>query len=99
QDRLEAAVAPLFRRSAGRLPLDDVELALRGIALLAVGQLARPRAAVELPLAADQIARLARRLARPRRVDRLEDHALGDVGVLFERGAALVVDDRVHESA
>ena len=41
QDRLEAAVAPLLGRSTCRLTFDDVEFALRGVAFLAVGQLAR----------------------------------------------------------
>ena len=72
QDRLEAPVAPLLGRAAGRLALDDVDLAERRIALLAVGQLARQRAAVERALAADEVAGLARRLARARGVDRLE---------------------------
>ena len=98
QDRLEAPIAPLLGRSACGLTLDDVELAQRGIAFLAVGQLARQGAAVERALAAHEIARLARRLARPRGVDRLQDHALGDVGVLFEERAELVVDDRLDDA-
>src|SRR4029078_12339315 len=93
-----STMSRLLRRPAGRLPFDDVELALRGVAFLAVGQLARQRAAVERSLAADEIARLARRLARPRRVDRLEDDALGDVRVLFEIGAELVVDDGLDDA-
>ena len=71
QDRLEPPVASLLGRSAGGLALDDVELALRGIALLAVGELAGQAAAVERALAPHQVARLARGLARARRVDRL----------------------------
>ena len=71
QDRLEAAIAALLGRAAGRLAFDDVDLGLRGIALLAVGQLAGQRAAVERALAAHQVAGLAGRLARARRVDRL----------------------------
>ena len=98
QDRLEAPVASLLGRSAGRLPFDDVDLALCGIALLAVGELARQRAAVERALAAHQIARLARRLAGPRRIDRLADDALGDGRVLLEIGAELVVDDRLDDA-
>ena len=68
QDRLEAAIAALLGRAAGRFALDDVDLGLRRIALLAVGQLAGQRAAVERALAAHQVARLARRLARARRI-------------------------------
>ena len=84
QDRLEAAIAPLLGRSACRIALDDVELAEGRIALLAVGELAGQRAAVERALAADQVARLARRLAGAGGVDRLADDALGDRRVLFE---------------
>ena len=93
QDRLEAAVAPLLGRAAGRLTFDDVELAERGIAFLAVGQLARQGAAVERALAADQIAGLARGLARAGGIDRLQDDPLGDVRVLLEERPELVVDD------
>ncbi len=84
QDRLETPVAPLLGRAAGRLAFDDVDLALRRIALLAVGQLARQRAAVERPLAADQIARLARGFASTGGVNRLQDHPLGDGRILLE---------------
>ena len=40
QDGLEASVAALLGRAAGRVALDDVQLAPRRVALLAVGQLA-----------------------------------------------------------
>src|SRR5262249_29958604 len=78
KDRLEAPVASLLRRSTGRFALDDVQLAERGIALLAVGELARQRAAVERALAPHEIARLARRLAGASRVGGLADDALRD---------------------
>src|SRR6185295_12568453 len=97
QDRLEAAIASLLRRPAGRFTLDDVELALRGIALLAVGQLARQRTAVERAFAPDQIARLPRRLAGARGVDRLADDAARDRRVLLEVGAQLVVENRLDD--
>ena len=92
------AVAALLGRAAGRLAFDDVDLAQRGIALLAVGELAGQRAAVERALAAHEIARLARRLARPRRVDGLRDDPLGDRRVLLEERAELVVDDRLDDA-
>ena len=41
QDRLELAVAALLGRAAGGIALDQVELAQRRIALLAIGELAR----------------------------------------------------------
>ncbi len=71
QDRLELAIAPLLGRAARRIALDDEDLRERRILLLAVGQLARQPDAVEQPLAARHLARLARGLARARRVDDL----------------------------
>ena len=70
QDRLEPPVAALLGRAAGRVALDDVELAARRIALLAVGELARQRQAVERALADHEVARLAGGLARARRAVR-----------------------------
>ena len=95
QDRLKAPIASLLRRSPCRLALDEVELAQRRIALLAVGQLAGQRAAVERALAAHEIAGLAGRLARTGGVDRLADDAPRHGRVLFEIGAETVVDDRL----
>ena len=66
QDRLEAAVAALLGGAAGRVALDDVQLAALGVAFLAVGQLARQRQAVERALADDEVARLAGGLAGAR---------------------------------
>ena len=98
QDRLEPPIASLLRRAAGRFAFDDVDLALRRIALLAVGQLAGQAAAVERAFAADEIARLARRLARAGRIDGLADDPLGDGRVLFEELSELVVDDRLDDA-
>ena len=98
QDRLEAAIAPLLGGAAGRIALDDVDLALRRIALLAVGELARQHAAVERTLAPHQVAGLAGRFTRARRVDRLLDDALGDDRVLFEERAQALVDDRLDDA-
>ena len=98
QDRLEAPIASLLGRSAGRLALDDVELAERRIALLAVGELAWQRAAVERALPPHQIARLARGLARaaPRRSP-CRSTVSRDRRVLLEVRAELVVDDRLDD--
>ena len=63
QDRLEAPVAALLRRAAGRVALDDVQLAPGRIALLAVGELAGQRQPVERALAEDEVAGLAGGLA------------------------------------
>jgi hypothetical protein len=43
QHRLKSAVACLFRGPAGGIALDDEQLGFRGIALLAVGELAGKR--------------------------------------------------------
>ena len=91
-------VAALLGRAAGRLALDDVDLALRRIALLAVGELAGQRHVVERALAAHEVARLARRFARERRVDRLRDDPLGDGRVLLEERAQPVVDDALDDA-
>src|SRR6185437_8876800 len=73
QDRLRAPVAPLFGGAAGRVALDDEDLRQRRILLLTVGELAGKTRDVERALAARHLARLARRLARARRL-----HHLGD---------------------
>ena len=98
QDGLEATIAPLLGRPACRLAFDDVELAEGRIALLAVGELAGQRAAVERAFAADQVARLARGVAGPGGIDGLADDLARDAGILFEKRAQLVVDDRLDDA-
>src|SRR5205823_10694295 len=83
QDRLKAAIAPLLGRPAGRFAFDDVELAARGIALLAVGELAGQRAAVEGPFAAHEIARLPRRFTGAGGIDRLAQNPARPRRILF----------------
>ena len=73
QDRLEVAVAALLGGATGRVALDDEQLAARRVALLAVGQLAGQGAPLERALADDEVARLARGLARSCRRERLLD--------------------------
>src|SRR5688572_4601569 len=98
QDGLEAAIAALLGRAAGRLALDDVDLALRRVALLAIRKLSRKAAAVERALASHQISRLAGRFARPRGIDRLADDALGNGRRFLQILAELVVDDRLDDA-
>src|SRR5207247_2366817 len=81
---LELAIAALLRRAAGRVTLDDVDLAKRRVLLLAVGELAGQAHAVEHALAARHLARLARRLARTRGLDDLAADGLRIEWVLFE---------------
>src|SRR5688572_801532 len=98
QDGLETAIAALLGGAAGRLALDDVDLALRRVALLAIRKLSRKTAAVERALAAHQVARLAGRFARPRGIDRLADDALGNGRRFLQILAELVVDDRLDDA-
>ena len=95
QDRLEATVAALLGRAAGRVALDDVELAAGRIAFLAVGQLARQGHAVEGTLADDQVAGLARGLAGARRRQALLDDPPTVGGVLVQVLAEAVGDRRL----
>ncbi len=64
KDRLEAAVASLLGGTAGRLALDQIQLATLGIALGAIGQLTWQAASIQSAFAARQIAGFARCLAR-----------------------------------
>ena len=77
QHGLEFAVAALLGGAAGAVALDDEQLGLGRIALLAVGELAGQRIHVERALAAGQLARLARGLARGGGLDHLADDDLG----------------------
>ena len=58
QNGLEAPIAALLGGAAGAIALDNVNLALGGVAAGAVGQLARQRQAFQRALADDQIAGL-----------------------------------------
>ncbi len=95
QDGLEAAVAALLGRAAGRVALDDVQLAAGGVPLLAVGQLAGQGHAVEGALADHEIARLAGGLAGAGRRQALLDDAATVGGVLVEVLAEAVRDRRL----
>ena len=84
QDGLIFAVAALLGRAAGRIALDEEKFGLGGIALLAIGELARQIGDVERALAPGQFARLARRLARLRRLDHLADDGARILRMLLE---------------
>ncbi len=99
QDRLEAAVARLLGRAAGRVALDEVDLAERRVFDGAVGELAGQRAALEQALAAREVARFARRIARPGRVDGLVDDLPRLGGVLFEELGQLGVHRDLDQAA
>src|SRR5690606_26451373 len=98
QDGLSAAVAALLRGAAGRVTLDEEELGQRRILFLTVRELAGQPRDVERALAARHLARLARRLARPRRLDDLayDDLRLGRM--LEEERLELLRDDRFDDA-
>ena len=77
QHGLEGAVAALLGGAAGRVALDEQDLAFRRIALLAIGELAGQRRDVERALAAGEFARLAGRLARGGGLHHLADERSG----------------------
>ena len=96
QDRLEPPVAALLGRAAGGIALDQEQLGVRRIALLAVGELAGQVGDIEHALAPGQLARLARRLARRRRIDHLGDDRLGRRRVLLEPAIQALADHALH---
>ena len=95
QDGLEAPVATLLGRAAGRVALDDVELAALRVALLAVGQLAGQRCTLQGALADDQVAGLAGGLAGARGGQRLLDDAPAVARVLVQVLAEALGDGRL----
>src|SRR6185436_4969530 len=84
QDRLELPVAPLLGAAARAVSLDDEELREGGVFLLAVRELSGERRRVERSLAPDELPRLARGLASPRRFHDLLEDLSRDPGVLLE---------------
>ena len=93
QDGLIAAVAALLGRAAGRFALDDEHFAARGIALLAIGQLARQAAGIHGGFAARELASFARGFAGAGGIDALAYDLARDGGVLVEVLADLFVDE------
>ena len=97
QDRLERAVAALLGGAAGRVALHEEELALLGVSLLALGELPGQARPVERALAAGEVARLARRLARARGVEDLPRDPLRVLRVLLEEGREPLVDQALDD--
>ena len=93
QHRLVGAVARLLGGAAGGIAFDDEDLAFRRIALLAIGELAGQRIAVERALAPGELARLARGLARGGGFDHLADDVARFGRMLLEPAAQLLQHD------
>src|SRR5437588_772774 len=67
QDGLEVAPPALLGRAAGRVALDEIELAERRIGERTIGELARQVADIERRLSSREVARLSSRFTRARR--------------------------------
>ena len=92
QNRLKLAVASLLRGTAGRITLDDIQLAQRRIFLRTVGQLAGKRPPIKRALASDELFSFSRRFTSASRVDRFSDDLSGHRRVLFKIGPKRLVD-------
>ena len=99
QYRLEAAVAPLNGGACGGVALDDVYLAQRGVALIAVLKLVGHLPALKPRLAPDGLLCLPCGLARAVCHHGLFKYDLRRGGVLLKILGELVVDDSVHQRA
>src|SRR5437773_10337301 len=93
EDRLEAAVTTLLGRAARGIAFDEIQLGELGIGDAAVGQLAGEQSPLETAPLADQLARLASRLARPRCAHRLLDDGTCHARAHVENLTHAVVDD------
>ncbi len=98
QDGLEAAVAALLGRAAGRVALDDEDLGQWPGRVLAVGELAGEATSTRARPCAGSAPGLAGGLAGPGGVDGLLDDLLGDRRVLLEVGRELLVDDGLDDA-
>jgi len=99
QDRLDARVARVLGRSPGRVPLDDEELALARFVRRAVHELARQAGAVEGALSTGEVARVARGLTGPLRLQGLGDDLAALLRILLEPVGQLLIGRALHERA
>src|ERR671911_1371187 len=97
QDGLEVSVPPAFGRSAGRVALDDVELAPGRVLGRAVGELARQRRALQVALA-DLLPHRPGREPGPRSLQRLVDYGLGLTRMLLQKLGKITVGHALHET-
>src|SRR2546422_883215 len=98
QDGLELAHARHLGRSTRRIALDQEHLAQIRVVEGAVGELAGQQTPVQPALLAHQLARLAGRLASPRRADRLRDDRAGHTRVLVEELAERIVHHALDDA-
>ncbi len=98
ENRLELAIAPLLGGAAGRISLDDEQLAQRGIFLGAIGQFPRQAASVQGTFPADELFGLAGCFAGTGRIYRLTDDLAGNGRILFKIGTEGLVDRRLDDA-
>ena len=97
QDRLKLAVAALLGRATGGVSLDQKQLGLGRVTLLAIRQLARQGSDVEHAFAAGKFTGLAGGFARGGGLNHLANNQLGFGRVLFKpRGKRLVENALDH---
>ena len=87
QDGLEFSITALLGRATRRIPLHEVQLAQRRVALLAVRQFAGQARNIQRAFPASHFPRLARGLAGSRCVDHFSDHQFG-IGRVFHQEVA-----------
>ena len=92
QNRLILSIAPLLRRTAGRITLNDVDLRQCRVLFLAIRQFARQCRAAESTLA-DDLACLAGRFAGPCRVNGLTDDLFRHSRILLKELSELLVQE------
>ena len=98
ENRLGLTRSALLRGSTSRITLDDEELTLGRVALLAVRELARQAEIGEGALASRQVPGLSGRFTSAGRVDDLRDDRLRDPRILFEVARQLLVDDSLDRA-
>ena len=99
QNGLELAVAPLLGAAAGRVALDDVNLAHRRVFFLAVGQLAGQAHAVQHAFAPRHVARLAGGFAGAGGLDDFADDDLGVGRALLQVVGQQLAHNVFHRAA
>ena len=93
EDGLKFTVAAHFGGAAGGFTLDDEEFAARGIAFLAIGELAGKAAGIHGGFAAGEFAGFAGGFAGARGFDAFADDAARDGGMLVKPLAEFFVDE------
>ncbi len=97
EDRLEDTIPSLLGRAAGRVSLDEKELAVLGVALLALRELAGKAGAVECSLAPGEVPGLASGLAGAGSLEAFRHDAFGVGRPFLEKGGELLVHEDLDD--